>query len=389
MFRLIILRVLENFFRRPLLYILPFLLLTAAGIAYIYLQDPTYIAHGGMAVQETNTTQDTLGIAGTEYIWQTPSEVTVDQLDELFESNSIVRSILSQTDLEQELADPETDIDELYEQIRDDVWVQPLGDYHFLISGKSEEPLVAQQLVAATIQTFLNWNSSIGLADASASVEFFEEQLVKETAEFEAAQAAHRQFLIDYPEPIRGDRTDLERLDLERLSALREDASARLTDTRDKLDFAQLSYKLAETEVAQKYLIIDPPDLPDEPEFSLSTTGLTLGLFMLSGFVIGLLLLLINSLFDRTCRFPVDVRLGLKVPTLGGVPTGTSMPTRIRSRARALPTPPVALPAQSAGFRPMIERPTMVIESVDRELMKSLARQRADANQVHVNGTAR
>ena len=389
MFRMILLRILENFFRRPLLYILPILLATAAGAAYVYFQDPTYIANGGMAVQESNTTQDTLGIDGTEYIWQTPSEVTVDQLEELFESNSIIRSILSQTELESELADPETDIDDLYKEVRNDLWVQPLGDYHFLISGKSEDPLVAQQLVAATIQTFLNWNSSIGLADASASVEFFQEQLIKETAEFEAAQEAHRQFLIDYPEPIRGDRTDLEELDLERLSELREDASKRLTDTRDNLDFAQLSYKLAETEVAQKYLIIDPPDLPEESEFSLSTAGLTMVLFMLGGIVLGLLMLLFNSLLDRTYRFPVDVRLGLRVPTLGGVPVGLATPQRRASRRQpALPKPAMALPAQSPGFSPTIDPPTMVIENIDRELMKSLARQRADANQFHANGTA-
>ena len=383
MFRLIILRILENYFLRPLFNLIPLAIMLTLGLLLQALSKPIYIAHGGLAVQRTNVTENTLGLADRDYVWKTPAETTVEGIEELFTSDSIIRAIIASTDLETYLSDPEIDQDLVYEMVRADVWVEALGDEHFTILAKSEEPLVAQQLVQATINTFLQWNSNIGITDSKASVEFFSDQLVKDEAEFDQAQLALREYLINYPEPIRGERTEIERLELNRLNAVANQAAARYSATRGKLDFATLAAKLAETEVSQRYLIIDEPSLPDEAESSFMQTVMSLIVFGLIGLALSFVLVLVKTAFDRTFRYPVDVRLGLQAVTLGGVPIASNMPMaaeshRARRRRNKKPVPIYSNPisAQPMGMVPNVDPPTMIIYDAEKALIQELANSR-------------
>ena len=308
MLRHLLLRVAESYFRHPFLNLTPLFMFTMLGIAYLILQPETYIANSNLAVNSGTITEASLGLRPDGSPWKTPAEFTVSEIDELLESDSMIRSIIYQTDIESTLLEPETDIDLVFEIIRNDIWAIPIGESHFAVFAKSESPEIAVQLVEATTATFLNWNKAVELADAEASVELFSSTFDDSQAEFEAAQAALTQFLIDNPKPVRSLRTEVERIELEKLTKFADQAAARVASSRGRLDYSLLVYKLAEAEAGEKFQILDVPVLPDEPARSISQVVGTLLRFTLLGAIISGLLVLVNAGRDRTVKYPIDVQ---------------------------------------------------------------------------------
>ncbi len=375
MLRLIILRTLESFFRRPFLSLLPLLILTVAGGFYLSNQEDQYISGGQINVQGESTTSALSGLGGDQSIWTTPAETTKNQYDELLASESFVRAIIAGTSWEEELADPEVDRNELFGYVREDVWTAEVGDNTIAVVAKSTEPETAKQLVDNTIRTFLIWNTTNDLKDAQASVDFYTDLVAKEEARFNNAQDNLTAFLVEHPEPVRGDRTDVEEVEIKRLQAVVDDAAIRFNQARDGIDTAELAYKQAETDTQQKYLVIDEPRLPEDSETSLTGQIITLGIFMTIGGIMGLLGVFGGALLDRTFRYPVDIRESLELPVLGVVPSGEIVD--------AQPMPSFASSAQAAAppiyrtkLTPNVEPPTLIIMPGEKAELEKIAQER-------------
>ena len=377
MFRSVLLRILETYFRRPLINLLPFMLITAPGIAYVQLREPVYISNASIAIQEESITETTLGLASREFVWRTAADATVTDIQELFASDSIIRSIVSRTDLEQSLQAAGENEQAFFDGVRRAIWVQSVGAQHFVVSARANNPELAQQLTASVITTFLNWNSNLGLADAAASIDFFEDQLAKESAEFEEAQLELRQFLTEFPDTFRGERSEVQQLELDRLTQLANQAAARVSYTRDRYSFALLTYKLAETETEQQFLIIDQPTLPNESEHTPFQSAKVVVLFAAAGIVATLLLLFLRAALDKTCRYPVDVKIKHGLPVLASVST-SSIVARPRYWARKHDDTLVDVHYEAVQLAVNIEPPTMVLIERDKEQIALIARERSE-----------
>ena len=398
MLRLIILRILESYFRRPLLNLLPFIILTGVGIAFAATKEDIYMSHGGISVQGDSITQEVLGTADEGFVWGlTTSEQAVAEFNELFASDSIVRAIIQKTALEEDFNDPEIDPDDVFKQVREDVWATTIGENNFAVSAKSEYPEVSKQLVDATIDTFLNWNVSLGLSEAQANLDFWNEQVDKEKTSYDNAQAELAGFLTAFPEPVRGSRPEVEQLEIDRLKAVADDAAARYNEARDNSNFAQLNYKQSETAVFQRYLIIDAPRVPDEPETSLTQLVVTVAIFGIIGAILGLLGVFGGAFLDRTFRYPVDVRESLELPVLSVLPAGVHVDPQPLPQEYS--TAPESPQIYRAKLTPNVEPPTLIIMPGEKAELEKIAQERSQHDneqqyppnsqeRVHSNGVA-
>ncbi|HFC11336.1 MAG TPA: hypothetical protein ENJ56_00730 [Anaerolineae bacterium] len=376
MLRLIILRTLESYFRRPLLSLLPILILTIAGGFFLYNKEDEFISGGQISIRGGESVVSQLtGLDGESSIWTTPAETTVEQFSELIASESFMRAIIAGTEYEAELANPDTDRYQFFGILRKNVWSDVVGPKTISVGATADSPETAQQLATNLVNAFLNWNTASDLVDAETSVKFFEDSFEKENAIYDQAQAELQAYLIANPEPVRGERTDVQKLEIARLTAVANDAAARVTDQRAALDTARLAYEKAKTDTEQKYRLMDRPGLPDKSLTTKKGQAITLAIFMVIGGLMGLVGVFGSAFLDRTFRYPIDIRESLELPVLGVVPEGTiiepqPMPA-FANGAQAAP-PPV----YRSKLTPNVEPPTLIIMPGEKAELEKIALER-------------
>ncbi len=381
MLRLITLRILESYFRRPFLSLLPLILLTIAGIVHLMTKAPEYMTAGGISVRdEQSVTDETLGFGGGGLNWgETPSESAISEFNELMVSDSFVNAIMVNTDYVYELDDPTVEEEDVYDLIRESIWAEKIGDNNFGIFARAEDPVLAQQAVQATIDAFFNFNINTGVRQKENEVIFWTERFNEEKAEFEAAQSELTAYSAANPKPVRGEEDPVVELEKQRLQAVADSAAERYENARNTLDLATLAYYDEQTATADKYLILDSPSVPDKPTTTLTSDIVVMGIFMMIGALIGIIGVVGSAFLDRSYRYPVDVKESLELPVLGAVPTGEEFISRhfqdMGQSAAAAPPP-----MYRTKLTPNVEPPTLIIMPGEKAELERIAIERKEAD---------
>lgn len=320
MIRLVLLRLLESYFRHPFLYLLPILLMIGAG-GYVFVNtEAVYISKGVLYVQKESLLSTLTSVRDDGFSWVTPADATVDEFKELLETDAFVIAAMEETEWESTRM-PDESFDDVVDKLRDAVWVEALGKNNLVLIGATHDtPQIAQQSVEAVTNTYLQWKINADRQDSVAAQLFLVDLIEEHQAQVEEARAAMRAYLEEHPEPLRGNRPDTEELDISDLQSALDLAESRLNEALKKEENARLATNQAESDVGQTYLVIDPPTLPDKPDLSTAealTGPITL---VVVGTIFSILGVIGAALIDRTFRFPIDVRHGLDLPVLAQVP---------------------------------------------------------------------
>ena len=320
MLRLISLRMMESYFRHRWLYLLPMVLMVMAASLYFVYSKPEYISRGVLFVKQESLLAELTSVKGTSFSWQTPASLTVGEMNELLQTDSFIRAVIQDTDLEARM-DGGTDIvNQSIAEVRKAVWVSALGDNQLRVNASHENPQLAYQFVNGIIDSFLDWKINADRNDSKAARTFFTDLIGNYQAEIDAA----RQNLYDYyeahPEPIKGERSIVEQLEIARLESELDLATSRFASALDKDENARLAAAQAEGDVYQSYVVVDSPVISNSPEISLKQIALEAAVFLLAGFLLSLIAIAGGALLDRSLRFPIDVWHGLHLPVLASVP---------------------------------------------------------------------
>ena len=385
MVRLILLRLLESYFRRPFLNLLPIFLLLGLGAAFVTVQDPEYLSGGKINVNDTILSE--LSALGTESsFWTTPAESARDEIGELMTTDSFVRAIVLQTDLEAELSDPETDVNEFLADVREMVWAATIGDNTVGLVARHSNPLIAKQLADAAIESFLQWNINTELTDSLAAQEFYAEQTDSYRRELDDATAARSVYLEANPEPVRGQRPEIEQVEIGRLSELVNQANTRFAEARGKEETARLAAAQAERQVLQKYQVLDSPQVPKKASTGTTDMLITVILFGIGGVVLVLIGIIGRAVLDRSFRYPIDVRQGLDLPVLGAIPVAQQFVSphslSIERELAGAPEPP----RYRARLVPNIDPPTLVVLPEERAEIEQILQERSQHEQQFATG---
>lgn len=327
MIRLIVLRILESYFRHRWAYLLPILLMAMLGVVFVFITKPTYTAEGVLYVK-TESYLATLTSAGNSNAswWSTPSQVVEQEITELLKTDAFIRAIIQKTDLEEEMSGGSSAVSELISSTRENVWPTTLGDNQIQVSAVHENPAVSFQMVNAVIEGYLQWRVNADLAESEVAQAFFADLIETYSADLTAARTEMRTFLDAHPAPTRGDRPANEVLEIERLQAEIDLAASRYATALDKEEETRLSMAQIESEARQTYFLIDAPVIPERPDTSFRKLVLSGGIFVVLGVLLSGGLVVGASLIDRSFRFPVDVIHRLELPVLTMIPETVVQP---------------------------------------------------------------
>lgn len=320
MLRLVVLRLLESYFRHRWLYLLPIVLM--AGVATVYtIQSPRmYISSGVLFVQKDSLLSTLVPIGNSGFSWITPAQMTANELNELLRTEAFIRFIIQRTSLEEHMNEGPEEVERIIFSVRQSIWVGAEGEKLMRFGARHQDPDIAYQLASSTIEAYTDWKLNADRRDSMVAQAFFASQLEPLQQELEAARTRLSDFIQAHPAPIRGERPEVEQMELDGLQAMVDQLSARVKETLDKEEAARLALSKAESEASQSYLVIDAPTLPREPSSSKKDLIMSFAIFIMIGVALTGGGIVGGMLLDRSIRFPVDVQHSLDLPVLAMVP---------------------------------------------------------------------
>lgn len=316
MLRLVVLRLLESYFRHRWLYLLPIVLMAVASLAYVSSLSPTYIVSGTLYVQNDTLLSSLTDIGSDGFSYVTPAQATTGELYQLLNSKAFLRAIIQQTDMEAKMGLGETVATETIDDAKAAIWLQELGNNLVMIAAQHEMPRIAHQLATATIESYIQWKINLNREESVAAQNFFTDLIKTYQAAVDPARQALDSYLKTRPKPIQGDRPEEESAEIKRLQAALDTAEERLRRAENQEESARLALTQAESTVRQTYFVVDAPTRPLTPQQPLKEIVLTIALFIMAGAFISFTGIVGGALLDDTFRFPIDVTHGLTLPVL-------------------------------------------------------------------------
>jgi uncharacterized protein involved in exopolysaccharide biosynthesis len=320
MARLVILRLLDSYFRHRWLHLLPLVIMVGFASAAFALAEPQYVSRGKLYVQKSSLLTSLTQLGNDGFSWNAPSQSVINELNELVQTEAFVRSIIQKTDLEAKMSAGPEAVQMTIEEFRRSLSITMVGENVMEISVKNKDPKLAEQLTSATINAFSIWKLNGDRQESVVAQQFFAEVLPAYQKDLQDAREALRAYLTAHPMPLRGERTPQEQLELSQLQAAVDLASKRVESTLEKEESARLAQAQSESNARQNYLVIDAPVKPTKAEASLSQRLIGPAIFVIVGSILMLLCIVGAALLDRSFRLPLDVHRGLELPVLAVVP---------------------------------------------------------------------
>ena len=355
MSRAFLARLLESYFRHRWLNLVPLLLMIAGAGVWLYTSKPEFISHGTVYVQGGTLLASLASDTSPQTGWASPAQTTSDDLNSLLQSDSFVRSIIAQSDLEPEMNKGPRAANEMLKEVRSGIWTHTLGSYMVQISASHTSPTVAQQLSNGVIQNYIQWRVNSGSNEGATAQGYFEKLIPEYQSDLQTARQALQAYLVQHPDPVRGERPTEEMFQIERLQAAVQEASFRLNDTITKAERAKQAGDRSSLNVEQTHTVIDAPGMPTEPSTSRRKQAMSLAVFFLAGLLLTGVVVLGESVFDTSLRFPTDVQQKLGLPVLGAIPyvrpqakQRTERKAQVEQPAPVTAPPPVDSAAQGA-----------------------------------------
>lgn len=325
MIRLIILRVLESYFRHRWLNLAPIALMLVMAAGFVATSKPEYVSRGTLYVQKASLLSSLTKIQEDGFSWRSPTQIAVNELYELLQTNAFIRSAIKKTDLESSMAEGPDAVTAVMDLFRESVQVQMVGDNLIEFSARHEDPKLSQQLAASTIDAYTQWKLNGDQQESAVAQSFFAQVIPPYQAELQRARDELQTFLEDHPQPLRGERPPEEQVQIAQLQSAIDLASTRLASALEKEESARLAQSQAESNVRQNYLVIDAPAEPIRPERGLKSVALSAAIFVVLGVILSCASIIGGALLDRSVRFALDVRNSLDLPVLAQVPDITRL----------------------------------------------------------------
>jgi uncharacterized protein involved in exopolysaccharide biosynthesis len=311
-------RVLEALFAHKVLALLPLGVFVALGAVTVGGQRSNFQSTGVLAVSLSSVVSDITDVrTDSGFTWETPAAVTSRQIADLIGTEAFASDIASRAGLTSALESNVVTLD----SIRDSLAVFPGGDTLVRVRATTDVPELSQRLAQATIDSFLQFQLDSRTKTSGETVEFLDAQIDDARAAADAASEELDQYLFAHPQRSGEEqRPDVERVQIQQLENELDAAMGVLDDYQRKRDEAELLARQAESDVSQRYSVVDDPNLPFTAQPRLKAAIMTMTLFTLVGALLSLAGVVAAALLDRSVRYPDEVRKRLGTDVLAVVP---------------------------------------------------------------------
>lgn len=292
MAKLFISRLLETFFRRKWLFLLPIVPFLALGVLNVATKEPSYRSTGKLLINEPLVGQPNAG-GTSQFGGDTPGVYTAEQINRYLGFDAFLQLLIEKGDLQQDIDNGTITPAE----IRRSVWAIAEGDDVVLVNAATWDPTLAYQLAQGTIDTFHDWLATNAEKNSRDALVIYEKELEGRRATAEAAAGTGAE-----------------------ASAA---AEAAVAETLGKIDAAEESLENSRSLVVQQNDPRDPPEL-GAPESSRKQDLITLVMYLVLGGLVSTAALVVATLMDRSVRYSEEIETRLDVPVVATIPDSTS-----------------------------------------------------------------
>lgn len=316
MSKIVVLRLIDTYFRHRWLYLIPIGLMIMAATVYLFNQQHLYMSSGIIFTERSSLLSSLTAVDPQGFSWQTPAQDTAGQISDLIRTDAFIRAVIGETDLEAEMNSGGSAAEDLISEIRPKIFAWAAGNNHVQVSAIYDDPRIAYQLAQSTINTFILWNINLDRTDSATAEAFFQDLIRGYQADVLTAQETLRTYLETHPKPEADDRPDTETFEIQNLQANLNFAAARLARAAEKAEDARLANVQIESNVRQKYMVVDAPDIPTEPATSKRKMAKASAMFLAAGTLLSGIAVVGATVFDQTFQLPVEVTQVLSLPVL-------------------------------------------------------------------------
>ena len=329
--RHVIARLLETFFRRWWLYILPLVAMIGLGIYTAGNKADAYHSVAVLSAADETLLDELQGASRTDILaFESPADATARRINEALRTDEFVRLVRDAAGV------PEDSLLVTIEDVRRDVWASSGGENLVTVNASTLDPQLAQNLVDSTINTFVQTVIDKEVSESTTTLTYLTALHAQYEDEYQQATEAMLAYLRDHPAPFDdSDRPFEEQFEIERLGSAVTRADDRLSNTVDDMKEAELRIQQATSDATQTINIVDPATLPLVPEAGLRDVVMTVATFAVLGVLLMIAGVIAASLLDRSLRFAEEVRSTLGVEVLAVVPVEGSGRGKRRRRAPA------------------------------------------------------
>ena len=326
--RLFLGRLLETFFRRWWLYLIPIALLGALGAASVLGKGARYQASGVILVNRDSLLNQITAVRGENtFGFDSPATYTSRQFNTLLGTDSFVDSVITAAGLKSAVESGAL----TRQTVRTSLWAAAQGDELVVINAATSNPELSFRLADATMGSYVQWEIDNTISQSQSSEQFFESLLVPYQKKLDDARSALAKYVSAHPAAgAAADRPADEQVEIATLTEAVTRADDQLATARSSLAAASLASAQSTTDVTQRLRIVDSPEQPTAPVPHRKKDVLTLMLFLILGSIVSAAALVIATLLDRSVRYGEEIEAHLKVPVLATVPnSGGVVRTRI------------------------------------------------------------
>ena len=304
------LNILEAFFRRPWLHLLPLILMLILGAVTAFSTGKEFRSVGTISAASSTVideiTQQTPGVT-----FETPATITARNINEQLRTANFLTLVAQNAELQS--TDATAPI--VLQTIAESVGAAADGDSLVRVTATNPDPELAFRLADATLAAYRETVLNNRITQSESAVTFLQTQSDAALEEVNLARDELDAYLTANPVQSAEDRSPQQQVEVDRLTAEVERAEGRYSLARDKVDAANEEMAQATVEIEQRYKVLDPPEVPLASEPRLKKATLTLILFGVLGIGLSLASVVVSATLDRTIRLPNDVtgKFGLDV----------------------------------------------------------------------------
>ncbi|MEP4651658.1 MAG: hypothetical protein ABJ314_15840 [Ilumatobacter sp.] len=331
MSRIALIRLLETFFRRPWLYLIPLVL--AIGLAaFTVTGSEDEFKSGGVVSVNSDTLLSNLSDVTIEapFTFETPASVTSRRINDLLGSTGFVLTVAEAAGLVGALESGVMTLDD----VRTTVSAAPVGDALVSITATTSDPEASFRLANATIDSFIALVVDDAVEQSRSPAEFYDDLAADYQTALAAASEDLDNFVQENEAPVIGERPIDQLNAIARLTAAETFAQDQFASALAKAEEARLVAEQTRLDIDQRVNIVDEPGLPFAPEPNLRRMVLTVLLLVVVGVIGVLALVALAAAFDRSVRDREGVEARLAIPILGSVPIDRSTTRRRRPDRR-------------------------------------------------------
>jgi len=312
------LRVVDQFFRRWPLYVLPFLLFVAVGVLTALGAEEEYRSFATVSASSNPLVESTPVRGNTIDQFETPAQGTARLISERLATDVFVDDVATRAGLLEAIEAGLIDRDVMRSQI----FAGVRGNNVLEVNAVWTDPDTALLLVDSTVNAYLDYVLEVVSADSVEAIELLTEIRSSTEVRVAAAETDLDAYLQANPGPLdpEAERPIDQQLTIQRLNDALIAANSAFQDIDDQISAAELTAQRARSDAGRQIRILDAPQAPFAPEPMRMDQLVTMLMFTILGAVVCGTALLIVTAMDGSLRLRSQLEEATRSDAIAVIP---------------------------------------------------------------------